>query len=166
MIPDYISALKEYVANLFEYDIHPNQITFKHDLGQDWFDRELGLDTNYFSFEVFLESWDSHQYIEGENLNIENIYLSIPERYVGFFFEQSGTGFNIEVKIEERENNPVVKCSYCGSPWPDEPVWVPDLPPMHIKTYRARENTIDVFYCIECKKYFVKEYRGEWYHDR
>jgi len=45
-------------------------------------------------------------------------------------------------------------------------VMIPDLPPQHIKTYRARENTIDIWYCIECKKYFVREYKKEWYHDK
>ena len=35
-----------------------------------------------------------------------------------------------------------------------------------IKSIQPINNVPEYVYCIECKKYFVKEYRGEWYHDR
>ena len=167
MIPDYEASLKQYIADLFAYDIHPNQIKFEHKLGQYWIDEALGIEEDYFNFEVFFEPWDCYQFIDLEEVGLktQNFYISFQERYCGFYFEQNGVGFDVEMKIRERETDPAVKCSYCGSPWLDEPLVIPDIEPKHIKKYRARENTIDVFYCIECKKYFVREYRGEWYHD-
>ena len=157
--------MKQYIADLFEYDVHPNQIVFKHELG-DWLDKSLGLDVDYYNFEIRVESWN-YIYVNFEDHNVApfNHYFNPDERCTGFAFSQGKTQFDVQIRVKEEEDSPNIKCSHCGAPWPDEPVMIPDLPPQHIKTYRARENTIDIYHCHECNKYFVREYRKEWYHD-